>query len=174
MTIDEAIAHAKEVAKGKMTEYESHYDKDAHYYPRQCKRCAEEHGQLAEWLEELEQYRAIGTVDRFRQLAEQFRQNITDETSCPERSCNKCDKYRKENEKYHKIGTVEECRIAMEKQTAKIADLSGDGYADGHMVYDTYECPNCGEHYELDYDEYEYCPNCGQHMKIELEGDGNE
>lgn len=53
MTIDEAIAHAKEKAKKKMAEYENHYDKDAHYYPRQCKRCAEEYEQLAEWLEEL-------------------------------------------------------------------------------------------------------------------------
>lgn len=53
MTIDEAIAHAREVAKNKMAEYQNHYDKDAHYYPRQCKKCAEEHEQLAEWLEEL-------------------------------------------------------------------------------------------------------------------------
>ena len=53
MTIDEAIAHAKEKAKKKMAEYENHYDKYAHYYPRQCKRCAEEYEQLAEWLEEL-------------------------------------------------------------------------------------------------------------------------
>lgn len=60
MTIDEAILHAREVAKRRMTEYENHYDKDAHYYPRQCKKCAEEHIQLAEWLEELKQYRAIG------------------------------------------------------------------------------------------------------------------
>ena len=57
MTIDEAIAHAKEKAKKKMAEYENHYDKDAHYYPRQCKKCAEEHEQLAEWLEELKAYR---------------------------------------------------------------------------------------------------------------------
>ena len=53
MTIDEAIAHAREVAKNKMAEYQNHYDKDAHYYPRQCKRYAEEYEQLAEWLEEL-------------------------------------------------------------------------------------------------------------------------
>lgn len=26
------------------------------------------------------------------------------------------------------------------------------------------ECPNCGEKYEIEYDEYEYCPNCGQHL----------
>lgn len=55
MKIDEAIAHAREVAKRRMTEYENHYDKDAHYYPIQCKKCAKEHDQLAEWLEELKQ-----------------------------------------------------------------------------------------------------------------------
>jgi hypothetical protein len=63
MTIDEAIAHAREVAKRRMAEYENHYDKDAHYYPIQCKKCAKEHDQLAEWLEELKQYRAIGTPE---------------------------------------------------------------------------------------------------------------
>ena len=46
-----------------MAEYENHYDKDAHYYPTQCKKCAEEHIQLAEWLEELKQYRVIGTPE---------------------------------------------------------------------------------------------------------------
>ena len=63
MTIDGAIAHAREVAKRRMAEYENYYDKDTHYYPTQCKKCAEEHIQLAEWLEELKQYRAIGTPE---------------------------------------------------------------------------------------------------------------
>ena len=51
MTIDEAIVHAREVASRK-------FDDRVH-----CIRCAEEHEQLAEWLEELKQYRAIGTQD---------------------------------------------------------------------------------------------------------------
>ncbi len=39
----------------------------------------------------------------------------------------------------------------------------GDGYdPDGTFVYDTWECPNCGECYEVDYDDYDYCPKCGQ------------
>ena len=59
MTIDEAIAHAREVAKMKMAEYENHYDKDGHYYPRQCKRYAKQQEQLAEWLEELKELRNI-------------------------------------------------------------------------------------------------------------------
>ena len=41
--------------------------------------------------------------------------------------------------------------------------IEGDGYdPDGNLVYDTWICPNCEKHYELDYDEYDYCPNCGQ------------
>ena len=56
MTIDEAITHAREEAKMKMAEYENHYDKDGHYYPRQCKRYAEQQEQLADWLEELKAF----------------------------------------------------------------------------------------------------------------------
>ena len=54
--------------------------------------------------------------------------------------------------------------VALEKQIPKIPDVEGDGYADGHLVYDTWICPCCGEHYEIDYDNYEYCPKCGQHI----------
>lgn len=54
--------------------------------------------------------------------------------------------------------------LALEKQIPKIPDVEGDGYADGHLVYDTWICPCCGEHYEIDYDNYEYCPKCGQHI----------
>ncbi|OUP21387.1 hypothetical protein B5F29_02590 [Lachnoclostridium sp. An196] len=63
---------------------------------------------------------------------------------------------------YWAIGTVEECREAAENQIPKTPDYEGDGYADGHMVYDTWICPNCGEYYEVDHDDYRYCPNCGQ------------
>lgn len=51
---------------------------------------------------------------------------------------------------------------ASEKQIPKKPTLEGDGYADGHLVYDTWICPCCEKHYEVDYDDYEYCPNCGQ------------
>ena len=70
----------------------------------------------------------------------------------------------KEIQKYRKIGTVEECRAAVEKQTAKRPDYEGDGYSDGQLVYDTWICPCCGQHYEVDYDDYDYCPECGQHI----------
>ena len=58
MTIDEAIVHAREVASRK-------FDDRVH-----CIRCAEEHEQIAEWLEELKAYRAIGTLEECREAVE--------------------------------------------------------------------------------------------------------
>lgn len=51
LSIDEAIAHAREVASRQ-------FDDRVH-----CIRCAEEHEQLAKWLEELKAYKEIGTVE---------------------------------------------------------------------------------------------------------------
>ena len=58
MSIDEAIAHAREVASeqkrrsGICVQNNSECDKFS-----DCLKCAEEHEQLAEWLEELKDYR---------------------------------------------------------------------------------------------------------------------
>ena len=93
MTIDEAIVHAREVASRK-------FDDRVH-----CIKCAEEHEQLAEWLEELKQYRAIGTL--------------------------------------------EECRAAMEKQTAISREI----------IEGNYVCPKC--HNLMPYPGY--C-GCGQRL----------
>lgn len=57
MTIDEAIKHAREIASQKLAEYNNRYDNNTHYRPIQCKKCAEEHEQLAKWLEELKELR---------------------------------------------------------------------------------------------------------------------
>ena len=64
LSIDEAIAHAREVAEGQKrrsgicVQNDSECDKFS-----ACLKCAEEHEQLAEWLEELKAYREIGTVE---------------------------------------------------------------------------------------------------------------
>lgn len=83
-------------------------------------------------------------------------------------NCDHKDEYIEELEaeiqQYRAISTVEECRAAVEKQTARRPDYEGDGYADGHLVYDTWICPCCGKHYEVDYDNYNYCPDCGQKL----------
>lgn len=75
MTIDEAISHAREVASRM-------FDDRVH-----CIKCAEEHGQLAEWLEELQQYRQIGTVEECREAVEKHtaisREIIEGKYFCP-------------------------------------------------------------------------------------------
>lgn len=109
-------------------------------------------------IKELEKYRAIGTVEKFRQLLEQFKPHVTDEISCPERHCNKCDKYRKENKKYHEVGTVEECREAMERQRVKDIIHNPDGRVDEDWL-----CPTCGK-FCSPYSKH--CQHCGQAVKV--------
>ena len=43
----------------------------------------------------------------------------------------------------------------------------GDGYSDGHMVYDMATCPRCDNEFEQESGEWEcnYCPECGQRLK---------
>lgn len=68
-----------------------------------------------------------------------------------------------EVQKYRAIGTVVECREAVDNRRAKRPTYEGDGYApDGTFVWDEWICPNCDTRYEVDYDDYDYCPNCGQ------------
>ena len=69
MNIDEAIAHAREVAKYKRSMVTYNFDSLRVYYDELAK-CAEEHEQLADWLEELQQYREIGTVVECREAVE--------------------------------------------------------------------------------------------------------
>ena len=58
---------------------------------------------------------------------------------------------------------------ALKKQIPTSMDFEGDGYADGVMIYDTWICPHCGKHYELEYEYYYFCPNCGQALDWEAE-----
>lgn len=69
MTIDEAITHAREMAKINRREATYNFPSLKEGYDR-CKKCAEEHEQLADWLEELKSYRAIGTVVECREAVE--------------------------------------------------------------------------------------------------------
>ena len=74
MTIDEAISHAMEVAEEqrelfRLCPYPSQECNGADICKclknkhDGCNKCAKEHEQLAEWLEELKAYREIGTVE---------------------------------------------------------------------------------------------------------------
>ena len=62
MSIDEAIIHAREVAERNRKQYKNCPSDRTDIRYQTCEECAEEHEQLAEWLEELKAYREIGTV----------------------------------------------------------------------------------------------------------------
>lgn len=124
MTIDEAISHAREVAEcqkmsARLIEDNAYIpesvDKEAITYGNTI--CANEHEQLAEWLEELKQYRTIGTV--------------------------------------------EECRAAMERQNpiAAIAEKEDTGTK-------RYICPTCGMYMGWSTGMFpaRYCWKCGQKL----------
>ena len=77
----------------------------------------------------------------------------------------------KEIQQYRKIGTVEECREAVEKQKAKkcIIDSCPD--------HTHYKCPSCGKIQKTKYDNSTFgcilnnCSNCGQALEMEVEDD---
>lgn len=77
----------------------------------------------------------------------------------------------KEIQRYREIGTVEECREAVEKQKPKkcVEDSCPD--------HTHYKCPSCGKIQKTKYDDstfgciLNYCSNCGQALMDEnLEG----
>ena len=53
---------------------------------------------------------------------------------------------------------------------------SGDGYADGHMVYDLANCPACNFAYEASDKDWgePFCPHCGQRLAWKFEKEGEE
>lgn len=63
------------------------------------------------------------------------------QTDVGKMACDTAIKALEEVQRYRKIGTVEECRAAVEKQTTMQPDYEGDGY--------------------------DYCPNCGQKIRLE-------
>ena len=103
--------------------------------------------------DEMNQYRAIGTIKGYKRTIEVSKENYSLYLE-----------YKAKVKTYETIGTPKECRAAVEKQKAKKPYFEGDGYADGHLVYDTWICPCCGKDYEVDYDDYDFCPNCGQKL----------
>jgi hypothetical protein len=96
MTIDEAISHCLEVAEQNETQADkmgrqfigSAMDKRA----TDCRECAADHRQLAEWLTELKEARKLLTATKYKVKHEEWDMHgehyIGDYALCP--NCNKC------------------------------------------------------------------------------------
>ena len=65
------------------------------------------------------------------------------------------------NEEYSALTTFKSCT---ESRIPQKPYYSGDGYADGELVYDYAECPVCNCDFEEDTTNWgcKYCPDCGQ------------
>ena len=103
-------------------------------------------------LEEVEQYRALGTVEEIKKKIK---------TELPYMSLAQA-RFKSELDEYRNIGTVEELKEAREKQVAK--KPKSEQYFYG--VLD--RCPVCegGLYYEQ-----KYCDDCGQSLKWGEEDD---
>ena len=66
-----------------------------------------------------------------------------------------------EIQQYREIGTVEECREAVEKQKAKKPEVIDQDF-------DYYKCPVCGEYIWAtdNINDHKYCLNCGQAVTL--------
>lgn len=106
-------------------------------------------------LEEIRQYRAIGTVEKVKEYKE-----IADNIDAVDMAalCIALGKLKK----YQSIGSVEQCQEAVEKQKEmEITDI--------HV--DEYYCPACGAENGCDQKivKDRYCPQCGQALKVQKE-----
>ena len=73
----------------------------------------------------------------------------------------------KEIQQYRGIGTVEECREAVEKQKAKELVYESDSvFSNGFSHYRMGKCPMCDRYYNSS-DEVNYCSKCGQALMNE-------
>ena len=99
MTINEAIAHARDVAvkrrsaSAEWLEQSNEEGSIEEEISKRCEKCAQEHEQLANWLEELKQYQAIGTLEECRVAVEKQKPMKPLEFDGHWYKCPKCGKY---------------------------------------------------------------------------------
>lgn len=151
--------------------------KQASHCDRDCLKCGlvkEEQPLLESFavaiqaLEEIQQYRAIGTVEEIQKKmeeldrwhADRINENIKNPFAYTSTSiCHNCDhkdeyieELEEEVEEYKAIGTIEEFKALKEKNEPKKVI---------HLTYDkhySYQCPSCGMKHNF---RYKYC-SCGQ------------
>lgn len=118
-----------------------------------CNICYKAVPMAIECMEEVEQYRALGTVEEIKKKIK---------TELPYMSLAQA-RFKSELDEYRKIGTVEELKEAREKQVAKKPIKSK---RIGHAYY---YCPNCDASVTIEIDHgcerdyrLDHCDVCGQ------------
>ena len=80
----------------------------------------------------------------------------------------------KEIQQYREIGTVGECREAVEKQKVKEIVCESDSvFSNGFSHYRMGKCPMCDRYYNSN-DEVNYCSKCGQAIQWDENLEGME
>ncbi len=105
MSIEEAITHAREVAKKNREDWKNCLANRDDIKHQTCEQCAEEHEQLAKWLEELKEYRQFDEQGFLLKLP--CKEGSSVHLICSRYT--KCSKYGKEFEEYDCQGCEEEC-----------------------------------------------------------------
>lgn len=103
-------------------------------------------------LEEVQQYRAIGTVEELKAASKYLQ--LVKKHGTVGKAIDAC-------AEYEGIGTVEECREAMEKQRRKIVK---NQYGTNYVLKAGY-CPVCGCGVTARWD---YCQCCGQKLNWQV------
>ena len=128
-------------------------------------------------LEEVEQYRAIGTVSELQDIVIGI--NALADSQFSAADMEKLVNDMKSLYEYRQIGTPEECQAAVEKLKAK--QPKQQGVFDSNGKFHTWNgingkpyllCPNCGTNLccEMPYDKKpKYCDDCGQKLNWEEE-----
>lgn len=87
LTLDEAIAHAKEVAEEKYNEgFLCHANPDDGKLDK-CVKCAQEHEQLAEWLTQLKEYQQLEKQGRLALGKTGMQENTTGKQNMKANTC---------------------------------------------------------------------------------------
>lgn len=114
---------------------------------------AEMENSYINYFHKARQYEAIGTVEEFRKLRKMFGDDFPEMSEVVKRIL-------KEYPEYQSIGTVDELKALKEKSVAKKVIVYGQGQE--ASCY----CPNCKAYLGCDgdwyYDQTKYCNECGQ------------
>lgn len=105
---------------------------------------------MVKCLEELQQYRAIGTVEGYKRAVEVSKENYY-----------LCAEYKARLKKYEAIGTIDEFKALKEKVEPKKPLPKGT-----HKGIDNFYCPNCNHPLTNRHEQCElpYCDICGQKL----------